>query len=255
VFDDAKSRPRDERNLYVRIDEPVYSKEDVQKLGISAGDYICYDPKTTFTPSGYLKSRFIDDKGCASLLLTLLRMMHDNKIKPAYRTNICFTVFEEVGHGASALPAGISELLVVDMGCVGDDLSCTEQQVSICAKDSCGPYDYEMTTRLINFAKAGKLDYAVDIYPALRFRRRRLSGCRQRHQGSTYRPRRAGFSRHGAHASGRADEYAEADHGLSEYLIFDSRTAQITVKEGYHGQAGFAAHDRANFGRQRRFRI
>jgi putative aminopeptidase FrvX len=165
VFDDAKSRPRDERNLYVRIDEPVYSKEDVQKLGISAGDYICYDPKTTFTPSGYLKSRFIDDKGCASLLLTLLRMMHDNKIKPAYRTNICFTVFEEVGHGASALPAGISELLVVDMGCVGDDLSCTEQQVSICAKDSCGPYDYEMTTRLINFAKAGKLDYAVDIYP------------------------------------------------------------------------------------------
>lgn len=165
VYDDAKSRPRDERNLYVRVDEPVYSKEDVQKLGISAGDYICYDPKTIFTPSGYLKSRFIDDKGCASLLLTLLRMMHDNNLKPAYRTDICFTVFEEVGHGASALPTGIQELLVVDMGCVGDDLSCTEQQVSICAKDSCGPYDYEMTTRLINLAKKNSLAFAVDIYP------------------------------------------------------------------------------------------
>lgn len=165
VFDDAKSRPRDERNLYIRVDEPVYSKEDVEKLGISAGDYICYDPKTVFTSSGYLKSRFIDDKGCASLLLTLLRIMHDNKIKPAHRTDICFTVFEEVGHGASALPAGIQELLVVDMGCVGDDLSCTEQQVSICAKDSSGPYDYEMTTRLINLAKKNGLDFAVDIYP------------------------------------------------------------------------------------------
>ena len=59
----------------------------------------------------------------------------------------------------------IDELLAVDMGCIGTDLECTEEQVSICAKDSSGPYDYEMTSKLIELAKENKLNYAVDIYP------------------------------------------------------------------------------------------
>ena len=56
-------------------------------------------------------------------------------------------------------------MIAVDMGCIGDDLSCTEYDVSICAKDSSGPYDYELTTNLANLAKEKKLSYAVDIYP------------------------------------------------------------------------------------------
>src|SRR5699024_2713677 len=55
--------------------------------------------------------------------------------------------------------------LAVDMGCIGLDLECTEYDVSICAKDSSGPYVYDMTTKLINFAKDKELSYAVDIYP------------------------------------------------------------------------------------------
>ena len=51
------------------------------------------------------------------------------------------------------------------MGCVGLDLAGNEYAVSICAKDSGGPYDYELTTRLINLAKEYKLDYTVDIFP------------------------------------------------------------------------------------------
>ena len=39
------------------------------------------------------------------------------------------------------------ELISVDMGCVGDGLACTEREVSICAKDSGGPYNYAVTTR------------------------------------------------------------------------------------------------------------
>lgn len=71
----------------------------------------------------------------------------------------------EPGHGGATIPAGLSELLIVDMGCVGLNLTCTEYQVSICAKDGNGPYDYDMTTRLVTLAKAGQVDYAVDIYP------------------------------------------------------------------------------------------
>ena len=165
VFDDAATRPRDEGNMYVRLDEVVKTAEDVRALGIEVGDYICYDPKTTVTESGFLKSRFIDDKGSAACLLTLLKLMADAGVKPRYDAEIHLTVYEEVGHGGATIPWDLSELLAVDMGCVGLDLTCTEEQVSICAKDSAGPYDYDMVSRLVALAKEGGVDYAVDVYP------------------------------------------------------------------------------------------
>lgn len=165
VFSDASTRPRDEKNMAVTLDECVSSKEDVKALGIRPGDFICFDPKTTFTESGFLKSRFIDDKGSVSILITLLKLMKESGVKPRYHTEISFTVYEEVGHGASAIFDDVEELLVVDMGCVGDDLTCTEKQVSICAKDSCGPYDYRMVSRLVQLAEENGVDFAVDIYP------------------------------------------------------------------------------------------
>ena len=115
VYDDADSRSRDEQNMYVRIDEPVRSRDDVTALGIAVGDYICIDTKTTVTDSGYLKSRFIDDKGSAACLLTALKIMRDNGIVPRYDTEFYLTVYEEVGHGGADIPASLSELLAVDM--------------------------------------------------------------------------------------------------------------------------------------------
>ena len=165
VYDDAATRARDEGGLAVRIDEAVKSKEDVEALGIRPGDYVCIDPKTTVTESGFLKSRFIDDKGSAACLLTLMQVLRDRKLTPRYDTRLIFSVHEEVGHGGATVPRDLDELLIVDMGCVGLDLTCTEYQVSICAKDSGGPYDYGMTTRLVNLAQQGGVDYAVDIYP------------------------------------------------------------------------------------------
>ena len=85
--------------------------------------------------------------------------------RPRYDAEIHFTVYEEVGHGGATIPAGLDELLAVDMGCVGDDLSCTERQVSICAKDSGGPYSYEVVGKLIDAARREGADYAVDVYP------------------------------------------------------------------------------------------
>ena len=164
VFDDVLTRPRDEKNVAVRIDEPVRDKAGVEALGICAGDFVCFDPKTQVTGSGFLKSRFIDDKGSAACLLTLLKLLRDTGAAPRYDTELCFTVHEEVGHGGCVMPA-VDELLAVDMGCVGEDLNCTEYQVSICAKDNNGPYDYGMVSRLVELARANGVDYAVDIYP------------------------------------------------------------------------------------------
>ena len=78
---------------------------------------------------------------------------------------MCVRIDEEVGHGMAWIPEDISEILAVDMGCIGSDLSCTEYDVSICAKDSSGPYDQKMVDDLVRLAKENELSYAIDIYP------------------------------------------------------------------------------------------
>ena len=165
VYSDANSKSRSIDNLEVRLDEVVKSASDVRKLGIENGDIVCYDPKFTITESGFLKTRCIDDKASAVVLLMLLKYIKDNNITLKYDTQIYFVVYEEVGHGASIVDENIDEFVTLDMGCVGLDLAGNEFAVSICAKDSGGPYDYELTTRLINLSKENQLNYTVDIFP------------------------------------------------------------------------------------------
>ena len=152
--------------MEVVLDEDVSSSADTRKLGIEVGDFVCFDPRTRRTESGYLKSRFLDDKLSVGILLGFARYLHDNAITPKRRTWVHVTVYEEVGHGGSgSVPAGVTEAISVDMGCVGDGLQCTERQVSICAKDSGGPYSYDVVGKLIDAAKKTAADYAVDVYP------------------------------------------------------------------------------------------
>lgn len=165
VYPDSKSMPRDFEHLIVRIDEVVKNKEDVLKLGINNGDYVFIDPKTTITKSNYLKSRFIDDKASVCLLLGVLKELKEKKVKPHYMTYFYFVHQEEVGHGASALAKNISEFVTCDMGCVGLDLAGNEEACSIAAKDSGGPYSYELTNKLIKLAKENNINYVVDIFP------------------------------------------------------------------------------------------
>ena len=148
------------------LDEDVNSAKDTRELCIEVGDIVCFDPRTRRTASGYLKSRFLDDKLSVGILLGFAKYLADNKIVPERRVWVHVTVYEEVGHGGCAsVPAGITEAISVDMGCVGAGLQCTEKQVSICAKDSGGPYSYEVVGKLIEAARKTGADYAVDIYP------------------------------------------------------------------------------------------
>lgn len=154
-------------NLEVVLDEDVTSKEDVEKLGICAGDFLAVEPRFQVTEKGYIKSRFLDDKASSGVLLGIAKYVSEHPGCLKRNVQLFFTTFEEIGHGASAgIPEEIEDLLAVDMGCVGDHLACTEKQVSICAKDSSGAYHFEMTNELIEVAKEHGIDYAVDIYPS-----------------------------------------------------------------------------------------
>ena len=201
----------------VVIDEDVKTSTGTRKLGIEVGDIVCFDPRSHVTSSGYIKSRFLDDKLSVGILLGFAKYLSDNKITPPRHTYIHITVYEEVGHGGSAsVPQGVTEAISVDMGCVGKGITCTEKQVSICAKDSGGPYNYEVVGKLIEAAKREKADYAVDVYP---------------HYGSDVEATlRAGFDiRHGLIGAG-----VYASHGYERSHIDGVKNVLLVLK-GYLG--------------------
>lgn len=166
VNDDYNTTSRKFSAMEVVLDEIADSAEDVKNLGIGVGDFVCFEPRSRVTKSGYIKSRFLDDKLSVGILLAFAKYLSDNRLQSSRRVYVHVTVYEEVGHGGCAsVPAGVTEAISVDMGCVGDGLQCTERQVSICAKDSGGPYSYRVVKKLIAAAKKENADYAVDIYP------------------------------------------------------------------------------------------
>lgn len=215
VNKELESTVRTFNSVEVVIDENVKNASDVKALGIQVGDFVCPEPRAHITSSGYIKSRYLDDKLSVAILLGFAKYLADNKITLPRRTYVLVTVYEEVGHGGStSIPEGISEAISVDMGCVGQGLQCTEHQVSICVKDSGGPYDREVIDKLIDAAKRENADYALDVYPF--------------YGSDVEATLRAGFDvRHGLIGSG-----VYASHGYERSHI-DGVYSTLKVLKGY----------------------
>lgn len=163
--DTPKLSKRNFDEMEVVLDEIIESDEDVEKLGIGAGDFVAFDPRFRYS-NGFIKSRHLDDKASSGVLLALAEEIKEENLKFDRNIYMMFTTYEEVGHGASSgHPKGIKDMIAVDMGVVYDDLKTNDRMVSICAKDSSGPYNFDLTNNLINTAKDIGIDFAVDIYP------------------------------------------------------------------------------------------
>ena len=163
---EARELKRDKVNYEVIIDEEVFSKSDIINLGIDIGDIISFDTRTKITQSGFIKSRYLDDKAALASLLYIMKYIEVNNIKPRKTINFYFSNYEEVGHGSSSfIPNKTSEFIAIDMGCPGENQNSTEYDVCICTKDSNGPYDYEFISELVNVCKEHNINYKLDIYP------------------------------------------------------------------------------------------
>ncbi len=149
-------------NMHIRLDEEVSSDTEVEKLGIAVGDFVCFDVNYQETPSGYIKSRFLDNKSGCFVLFELAKYFQGKNVA----VELLFTTFEEVGHGgAIGYSKSVEELLVIDMAVVGDGCMGKETHCSICAKDATGPYDFAFRKRLTLLAKKHQIPYVTDIYP------------------------------------------------------------------------------------------
>ena len=166
VYRDAGTLERTQDNMEVRLDAKVTKAEETRSLGIEVGDFVAFDPRTTITDTGFVKSRFLDDKVSAAVLLSLLRLYKEEGIELPVSTHFMFSVFEEVGHGASSsIPVETVEYLAVDMGAMGDDQQTDEYTVSICVKDASGPYHYGLRQHIVGLAKEKGIPFKLDIYP------------------------------------------------------------------------------------------
>ncbi|WP_307893805.1 M42 family metallopeptidase [Bacillus swezeyi] len=166
VYKDAGKAERSQKNMEVRIDEPVRDEKDTRALGINVGDFISFDPRVEITPSGFIKSRHLDDKASVALLLQLIRTVKTEQITLPYTTHFLISNNEEIGYGGNSnIPSETVEYMAVDMGAIGDGQSTDEYTVSICVKDASGPYHYGLRKRLAEICEKHRIEYKLDIYP------------------------------------------------------------------------------------------
>lgn len=166
VYKDARTAERNQENIEIRLDEKVNSKQETVDLGVNIGDFVSFDARTTITESGFVKSRHLDDKVSAAILLNILKELKDKNIQLPYTTNFYFSNNEEIGYGGNShINERVVEYLAVDMGAMGDGQNTDEYSVSICVKDSSGPYNYELREHLRKLCEENSINYKLDIYP------------------------------------------------------------------------------------------
>ncbi len=160
-----------ERNadtMEIRLDERTTSAAQTRLLGVEVGDFVFLDPRVEVTEAGFIHGRFLDDKAGVAAVYAALIALRDAGAQPAQATTIAITTYEEVGHGGAAgggLPAHLTELLTIDMGALGDGQNGDEYSVSLCIKDSSGPYHFAMNNKLRRLARDNNIPLKPDIYP------------------------------------------------------------------------------------------
>ncbi|MCW5940036.1 MAG: M42 family metallopeptidase [Fimbriimonadaceae bacterium] len=166
VNKDSREAKRDQDNLEIRLDERTTTAEETKVLGIEIGDYVAFDPRFERGEAGFVRSRFLDDKACVACLMAALKALKDAGVSPAQRTHALFSVHEEVGHGGmDGLPDDLTEIVVLDMACVGEGQNGDEFHCSICLKDSNGPYSRELSEKLRALADSAGIELRPDTYP------------------------------------------------------------------------------------------
>lgn len=156
---------RSEKTMEVRMDIPVSSESDSRNAGVEVGDFVFLTPRVE-EHNGFIRSRHLDDKAGVACILAGIQALMENGMEPALDTVFHFSNYEEVGHGAaSGFPAGMKELVAVDMAAVGEGQTSDEYHATLCVKDSGGPYHFGLNERLKKMAEKYQIPHRVDIYP------------------------------------------------------------------------------------------
>ena len=206
--------------MEVRIDARTASADETRALGIEVGDFIFLDPRVEVSETGFIRSRHLDDKAGVAAIYGALLALTEAGLTPAQDTTFLIANYEEVGHGGAAgLPMKLAELLTVDMAALGDGQSSDEFSVTICVKDSTGPYHFEMNNKLRRIAAEFDIAAKTDIYPYYG-----SDGSAYWRAGGDARVGLIGPGVEASHAYERThrDSLRDSVHLIARYLLDDS---------------------------------
>ena len=157
---------RDDAAMELRLDELATSADEVRALGVAVGDPVVFLSQPTRTESGFVKGRHLDDKAAVAICLAVTRALVGAGLRPPGDLHVFVSNYEEVGHGAATgIPDVTQELLCIDMAAVGTGQASREDAVTLCVKDSSGPYDARMNRALRDLADREGIELVTDVYP------------------------------------------------------------------------------------------
>ena len=163
--DEIDTLPVSWDTVEMRIDHPLYSRRDLEKLGINVGDFISLDPDTHMPETGFICSRYLDDKAGVAVLLAVARQIREERIRLPVDCHLLFTISEEVGSGASGVLHGdVAEMVTIDAGPSAPGQNTDEYGVTICLKDSSGPFDYHLTHKLLGLCSEFDVAHKRDVF-------------------------------------------------------------------------------------------
>lgn len=166
VMTDAERNelPAYPKNVVLTLDEDVHSRADVEALGITCGDAVSPETRFTVTPSGFVKTRYLDDQAPVAALLRLAERIAAGEVQPRRKVSMLFAEYEEIGHGGSTgIPADTRDFIALDIGVVGPGYDSDEHKVTIGVKDASFPYHTVLTNELVALCRQNGIPYALDM--------------------------------------------------------------------------------------------
>ena len=135
--------------IELRIEEPVFSAEDVTALGINIGDFIALDSNPEILDNGYVVGRTLDNKAGVAAVLAFIARLVKNALTPANDLHVLFTISETTGGGiGGAVLPEVSELVTVDFESLDAVEKSPFRRVTLASGDASGPYDFHLTAHL-----------------------------------------------------------------------------------------------------------
>jgi peptidase M42 family hydrolase len=150
--------PLDWDHLELRLEEAVFSAEDVLRLGIEVGSFVSLDSRPEALDNGYIVGRNLDNKAGTAAVLEVLRHLTEENIQTSHDIYVLFTITETTGAGmGGAVLPEVSELLTVDFASVHTSDKTPYKRVTLASGDASGPYDFHLTAHLRAIAERENL--------------------------------------------------------------------------------------------------
>jgi peptidase M42 family hydrolase len=152
-------------HVEIRVDYDTRNLDHTRKTDIQVGDFVAFDTLPEFSADGFVNARHLDDKAGVAILLAIAKAVVDTRIALPIDCHLIFTIFEEVGSGASAAVYGdVAEMVVIDHAPVAPNQNATEFSAVVGMMDQTGPFDYHLNRKLLTLGKENKIALVKDVF-------------------------------------------------------------------------------------------